>query len=38
MNWAFKKDSADDEANHVHIFVGDLSGEVNDAALFQVGG
>ena len=37
MNWAYQSNSSnkEDTSNHFHIFVGDLSNEVNDEVLFQ---
>ena len=35
VNWAFQKDQREDTSQHCHIFVGDLSNEVNDRALFE---
>ena len=35
MNWAFQKDQREDTTAHFHIFVGDLSSEVTDRALFE---
>ncbi|DBA78486.1 TPA: hypothetical protein ACH3X2_007974 [Trebouxia sp. C0005] len=35
VNWAFQKDQQEDTSQHCHIFVGDLSSELNDRALFE---
>ncbi|TKA82339.1 hypothetical protein B0A49_00080 [Cryomyces minteri] len=37
VNWAYQSNSAskEDTSNHFHIFVGDLSNEVNDEVLLQ---
>lgn len=37
MNWAYQSNTAnkEDTSNHFHIFVGDLSNEVNDEVLMQ---
>ena len=35
VNWAFQKEQREDTSQHCHIFVGDLSNEVNDRALFE---
>lgn len=35
VNWAFQKDQREDTSEHFNIFVGDLSHEVNDLALFE---
>ena len=35
VNWAFQKDQREDTSQHCHIFVGDLSNEINDRALFE---
>ncbi|KAF2470073.1 uncharacterized protein BDR25DRAFT_325790 [Lindgomyces ingoldianus] len=37
VNWAFQSNNAakEDTSNHFHIFVGDLSNEVNDEVLLQ---
>lgn len=35
VNWAFQKDAREDTTSHAHIFVGDLSSEVTDRALFD---
>ena len=33
VNWAFQKEQTEDTSAHFHIFVGDLSAEVNDFLL-----
>ncbi|KAL2159596.1 hypothetical protein VTH06DRAFT_2165 [Thermothelomyces fergusii] len=37
VNWAYQSNNSnkEDTSNHFHIFVGDLSNEVNDEVLFQ---
>lgn len=35
VNWAFQKDSREDTSHHFHIFVGDLSSEINDRTLYE---
>ena len=35
VSWAFQKDKAEDTATHIHIFVGNLSGNVTDPALLE---
>ncbi len=37
VNWAYQSNSnnKEDTSNHFHIFVGDLSNEVNDEVLLQ---
>lgn len=35
VNWAFQKEQTEDTSAHFHIFVGDLSAEVNDFSLRQ---
>ena len=35
INWAFQRDQQEDLASHTHIFVGDLSPEITDAALLR---
>lgn len=35
VNWAFQRDSREDTSAHFHIFVGDLSSEVNDRSLYE---
>ena len=35
INWAFQRDQQEDLANHIHVFVGDLSPEISDAALLR---
>jgi nucleolysin TIA-1/TIAR len=35
VNWAFQKEQHEDTSAHFHIFVGDISNEVNDRMLFD---
>lgn len=35
VNWAFQKEQTEDTSAHFHIFVGDLSAEINDFSLRQ---
>ena len=37
VNWAYQSNNSnkEDTSNHFHIFVGDLSNEVNDEVLLQ---
>ena len=35
VNWAFQKDQREDTSEHSNIFVGDLSNDINDLALFE---
>lgn len=37
INWAFQKEAKEEQGSHVHVFVGDLSSDVTDATLHQVG-
>ena len=34
LNWAFQSSQREDTSKHFHMFVGDLSQDVTDAALF----
>lgn len=35
VNWAFQKDQREDTSGHHNIFVGDLSSDITDIALFD---
>lgn len=35
VNWAFQRDAREDTSGHFHIFVGDLSSDVNDRSLYE---